>query len=422
MVSHCPDNQVKKIYDPLGFDLDAGHRILPKIIPFVFPSLLAEIVEREITRSLMMVDEDPSLTGIVEEEEELNNIEAKKEAMLSRHHSNQDDNDFTPPFGTPCEVSNSMDSPIAFTRRNIRSKPDAVVSSDSEEELVSVKQFNDTNNEEKMGADFCQYSVTADFSNFNGTCKSFDVSCVPESLIQQPSFVPETEIDNGSTLFSATVSCAHMSNNGSMIPELLPVEAGSDQTLEFFCNTSDINIESAHGEGVGDSHVERVESVTREHQVMDECSRMDFSRSAVSMEKPGDSVAIDFVQETWRKFRDCDMGLRQYVALEQKDTSQVLKLTSGMSNLISEADLLLSDCQAQICVSILIIHFLVARLMLWVHLLSTFSTRERVQFRTFVVFGSQRLRWKQIPRNGHTTGPFPPNSRFQSPTQPPKKG
>ncbi|KAM7507737.1 hypothetical protein LguiA_018190 [Lonicera macranthoides] len=352
-------NQVKKIYDPLGFDLDAGHRILPKIIPFVFPSLLAEIVEREITKSLMMVDENRSLTGIVEEEEEeLNNIEAKKEAMLSRHHSDQDDNEFTPPFGTPCKVSNSMDSPIAFTRRNIRSKPDAVVSSDSEEELVSVQQFNDTNNVEKMGADFCQYSETADFLNFNDfndfndTCKSFDVSCVPESLIQQPSFVPETEIDNGSTLFSATVSCAHVSNYGSMVPELLPVEAGSDQTLECFCNTGDINIESTHGEGVGDSHVEHVESVTREHQVMDECSRMDFSRSAVSMEKPGDSVAIDFVQETWRKLRDCDMGLRQYVTLEQKDTSQVLKLASGMSNLISEADLLLSDCQAQICDSL----------------------------------------------------------------------
>ena len=70
------------------------------------------------------------------------------------------------------------------------------------------------------------------------------------------------------------------------------------------------------------------------------------------MEKHSSGSVIDTVQETWRKFRDGHMDLKQYITPEQKNASQVLKQACGISNLISEADLLLNDCQPLICVRV----------------------------------------------------------------------
>ena len=86
---------------------------------------------------------------------------------------------------------------------------------------------------------------------------------------------------------------------------------------------------------------------------MDECSRMDCSRGVKSKNKPRSSGLLDSIQDTWRRIRGCHTDLRQYVTPEQKDASRVLKLAYGMSNLISEADILLGDCHPLICVSLL---------------------------------------------------------------------
>lgn len=63
-------------------------------------------------------------------------------------------------------------------------------------------------------------------------------------------------------------------------------------------------------------------------------------------------VASNTVRETWRRLRHSRMNLQQYAILEPKNASKVLNLAHGLSNLISEADMLLSDCQLLICVSI----------------------------------------------------------------------
>lgn len=453
---NCPDREVQSAYGPVVYDPDAGHRILPKIICCGFPSQLSEIVEKEITKTLQEMEETSSLTEIVEEEElynndlmtheiELESIEAKKEAMLSRHCSDQDGNELAGQFDTACEFSNSSGSPVAFSRRSVRKRIDTVLSSDSEEEcfsdrflVVPGKLFEDMDNEvhlevinktpshclatemsfnplteqllhsqgEKSGENYYPCSVIADCSNVNGICRSVDVSCVPES-----SFVPETQ------LFSETVSCGDVGNMADTvfanddfpvkginlnisppglyeIPILLrnsydtksvqeeeevadcrnnsaetaftkndfPIggidlnisPSGLHEVPILLRNSGDIITESVQEEEVADSHIECVES-PREYQGIDECSRMNFSRRSKFKKKPRSFVASDFVQETWRKLRHCHMDLQQYATLEHKDASKVLKLAYGMSNLISEADMLLSDCQLQICVSIYII-------------------------------------------------------------------
>uniref|UniRef100_A0A5B7B8E5 AAA+ ATPase domain-containing protein n=1 Tax=Davidia involucrata TaxID=16924 RepID=A0A5B7B8E5_DAVIN len=406
------DSKVQRAYGPLLFDLDAGHRILPKIIPWGYHSQLSETVEKEITRSLLMMEESSSLMEVVEEEElnhnEMQNsskmhkndpdsIEAKKEAMLSRHFCIHNEDEFAAQFPTACEFSNSSGSPVAFARRNVRRKLDTVLSSNSGDEwlddgfpVVSGIPYGDTNNEiflevnskspphclatercfnplseqllhsegQKLVENHYDCSEPADYTQLNGTCKSVEISCVPES-----SFVPETEINDGMVLFSRTVSCGHIADiaetvsaSSDLMQNLLPVEANDlnkslavlHKNSEMMGNTCDMDTESVEGEEVGDSHIERMESVPRGYQVMDECSRMDFRRIQC-MEKPRSWMVTDSVQETWRRLRVCHTDLRKYVTPELKDASHVLKLAYRMSNLISEADLLLGDCQPLIC-------------------------------------------------------------------------
>lgn len=104
-----------------------------------------------------------------------------------------------------------------------------------------------------------------------------------------------------------------------------------------------INGDSVNEE-VGDSQNEHVESVTREYPVMDECSRMAFTRGSKSLEDPRSWMVTNSVQETWRKLRGCHTDLRRYAILEQRDASQIVELTYKMSNLISEADQLRYNC------------------------------------------------------------------------------
>ncbi|CAO2834492.1 unnamed protein product [Amaranthus hypochondriacus] len=135
---------------PLMFDLKAGYRILPKLIPWELPSSLSEFIEAEVSKSFSRLDESHCLSGVIEEEEvgninvgntlklgigEKASIEAKKEEILSRNCSLQVDYDIIA-FNNTREFSNTSGSPVAFTRRNKRRKSDTVLS-DSEDETCN---------------------------------------------------------------------------------------------------------------------------------------------------------------------------------------------------------------------------------------------------------------------------------------------
>lgn len=395
------DRKAHKIYGPLSFDLEAGHQILPKIIPWDFPSQLSELVEKEIAKSLSKMEGDSSSMEVIKEEglhnKEMQNglemhdyekdsIEAKKEAMFSRNCSVLDGNGFAAEFDIGCELSNSSGSPATFTRRNVRRKLDTILSSNSEDEVFSdsfpvvshnlldgtdsgvfldidskfphcqesnncLNPFTDQllhSEEGKFEENRYQCSETASSLCIYDTCKSFDISRVPES-----SFVPETEMSGGTELLSVALSCGCVADIAETVSicndltqNLLQVEAknpeksvpGLSQNLETMINGDSVN------EEVGDSQNEHVESVTREYPVMDECSRMAFTRGSKSLEDPRSWMVTNSVQETWRKLRGCHTDLRRYAILEQRDASQIVELTYKMSNLISEADQLRYNC------------------------------------------------------------------------------
>ncbi|KAK6257507.1 hypothetical protein QUC31_000966 [Theobroma cacao] len=390
------DRKLQKTYGLLLFDMEVGHLVLPTLIPWDFPSLLSELVEKEIAKTLSMMEENSTLMDVMEEElensmpnrsemhnNEIDNIEAKKEVMLSRNLSIEDCGFINPSY-TAHEFYNSSGTPVSFSRRTRRRKLDVVMSSDSEDEhfnkqpsLVSDKNVNrelfigdcgllshcpnmqkcisplidellcsEAEKHEERGFQCSETAINLQTE----TCKSVDVSYVPES-----SFVPETEIVNGMELSSRTVfpETTEVSVSCEFTENLLPVEANDPgksvhnlvKASDILDSTCNVIAQGSHEMVVENSENEYDEAVSRGHAVMDECSRMDFNKRSFSREKLKNQLATDLVQKSWKNLRDNRADLSHYVDSEPKDALKILKLSSRISDLISQADQLLSKCQ-----------------------------------------------------------------------------
>ncbi|KAL8059670.1 hypothetical protein ABFX02_03G101700 [Erythranthe guttata] len=394
-------NEPHPTYWPVLFDLDAGHSILPKLIEWGYPSQLSELVAEEVVKSLALTEENYGLidTNMVEDlndyttanihmqDAEPDSIEVKKTAMLRLQGSLLDDDECAQ-FESNIELFDFSNSPIAFARQSSRRKNNTVLSSDSEDEfscrsipLVSaggdvnaevfnmdempIPQFLPTKIDQIPSVPIFHSEVDRleearfnlegriDCSIIEDTCRSPDISFVPES-----SFVPETEVIHEEDLYSITVSYGHFVNAdgaNSVLQIQDPItDFGSQSTTPFrllrkeqetLGHNSDTNTLCDYEEEVGDSLSKSEAHVPRGYQLLDECSRVDFMRSLKSFDKSEAEQVTDFVKETWKKLRGRCNNLRKYVSEEEKTACQALKLTHGMSNLISDADLLLKDCQ-----------------------------------------------------------------------------
>ncbi|XP_071716016.1 uncharacterized protein [Rutidosis leptorrhynchoides] len=364
--SQIKDSDVRISYAPLVFDTNAGHRVLPHIIPSGYTSKLSEMIENEIAKSTLLIEEDASFMDIIEEEDEIDletthNIDAKKDEMLRRHCSDQDANDY---------IIATNDLPN-FSRRTLQKKD--LISSDSEpcwnEGLVDVtddvnaqlfseikksrRKYNVVSDSEEEYFDdgLCPADSKLPFEgeNLDDTCHpSADVSCVPES-----SYVPETVIENGTIINSPMRSSGHVNVGIEDSPtnaDCAPVTMVEEDKVSVMA-VKDLCLDTApvNEEEIGDSNNESMETIPRDYQMMDECSRIDFSRKAESSNGHKTLGSTDIVQETWRKLRNCRNQLSEHVGTEENDTLEALGIAYGMTNLISDADLLLADCQSLTC-------------------------------------------------------------------------
>ncbi|XP_077250105.1 P-loop containing nucleoside triphosphate hydrolases superfamily protein isoform X2 [Tasmannia lanceolata] len=394
--------KMQHLYSPLQFDLDAGHRIIPKIVPWGFPSHLSNIIAEEISKTLSVAEENVSFVG--EEEEglksertpngnldmgnyEMDSIKARKEAMLSRNGSVHDCTDFSAQVNDADDIANASGSPVTFARRTVRRKLSTVLSSDSSDDNFCTGDlpamtnilFQNPNDEllpimsggcvqAPSNAQMCHSKIDKSEQNLfrgsDGACdphiydkyRSIDTSFVPES-----SFVPETEI-GGVGFLSRTISCGHYTGNlddvslssVNSIQSLTMVGFNSPAKIvesnkhaeAMLGNICELDTESVHGnEDLGHLQNEDEGAVTKRYPVMDECSRANFKDGFIPLGNSRCPPAVNFMQETWRELRNHHEDLKSYVNSEHIDISQIVKLTSGLTNLISEADVLLSCCQ-----------------------------------------------------------------------------
>ncbi|XP_030445181.1 uncharacterized protein LOC115667778 [Syzygium oleosum] len=385
---------VRKTYGPVLFDLESGHRILPKLMPWDFPSELCELIDKETSKSLTTMQDNSFLLGMIDEHLEDKDVQcpqrmdqneidlqSKKEAMLRRNCSIYDDEDLTIHFGTVGELSGNPGTPIAFSQQKGRKKLDIVLSSDSEDETFNhgyVTPMHEESPKVNSGAPTQEREIqnyVAPFSEkqcpcvggeaencllpcskrdinlqITDPCKSPDESCVPEST-----YVPETEIDDDMELSSRTYSCCGGEmgepyfDNG-LASDISPVKNGFcvkplsrlRRLSDMLANRCDVMEDSSHGVGE-DSQLGNVEAVDRGYQLMDECSRVDFNES--HRYQAGFRIESNLVQESWKRLRE---QLKNHVTKDEKDASQMIQIASRMSNLISEADLLRNNCQSVI--------------------------------------------------------------------------
>lgn len=388
-------NKQPTTYWPVPFDLDAGHHILPKIIHWDWPLQLSEVVAVEVVKSLTLMEETKSVMGQIKVDElnyystdnicmqniEQDPIEVKKATMLS--FQSLDEVECTP-FEADPELFDISCSPVAFSRKNSRRKVNTVLSSDSEDEfacgsipLVPAGEVHEMKNTylclstdmnqppaepvclsevDKLAEDRCQLPEIVDYSNVEDTCRSHDMP-----FISELSFVPETEIIQETELFSTTVTYGDFFNglesncifqDQDSIP-ILETAAGSQSSKSMHILQSGLemvgNNFDAVQEEVGDSLSKSEVDVPRGLQLFDECSRVDFVRKLESLDYAAADQQIDIVKETWKSLHNRCGDFKKYVTAEERTASQVLTFSHGISNLISEADLLLNDCNTLLC-------------------------------------------------------------------------
>ncbi|XP_023523707.1 uncharacterized protein LOC111787864 isoform X1 [Cucurbita pepo subsp. pepo] len=387
-------DKIQKKYGSLLFDLDAGHQILPVIMPWSFPSQLSVLLDKEITKSLLRMETTSCLLEARESEfyeEEMQNgqdyqnyensylLDAKKAAMLSRNGSIQDHNDFAVKFDAAHECSDISGTTIPLSSQKRRRRLDMVVSSDSEDVHVNKECSQVPNRDDSIllshqpappnyssqlngllyhttdntVEDNYPCSETAGGIDLNEMFMSVTTSYVPESI-----FVPETEIhdtemftemaSHGDAGASPEVSMNELSQN------VLSVEANSFNSpahpiqettavSENFCNV----FNSSREEGEEFSCNGHMENIIRTYPVMDECSRVDFNKFK-TIKKPDLNVSGDSVHKLWKQLRHHHLDLLgHHIVPEKQETVQIVELVHRMSHLISDSDLLFSSCQLQ---------------------------------------------------------------------------
>ncbi|MED6136964.1 hypothetical protein PIB30_060643 [Stylosanthes scabra] len=360
---YAKDQKVQTAYSSIPFDLEATQQILSKIIPWSFPSELSKLIEKEVAKSITITEENSCMQGLVTKEfhanerkidsdvqsMETNYVDAsKRKRCISKCSKSKSQ------YSTMFELSSCSGLQGVSYCQNCQEKP--LISSGSVnkdlndngqstyfEPSYSGQPF-EVNNEfpcnfqpetytsmsfHKIGCsglDDCKCSQTAEVACLTETSKSFDLSCVPE-LTYSNGTATENRIG---TTFS-TVSYGFLFPNN-----FTPFALSDYQGISNFPQ----KLEPL------DARIQESYSTEAVQDFRDECShgfkpKSEFDSDLIS--------ETDVVQNLWRKLRDGRVDLGQHGTAEHLGAIQVVKLVSGLSNLLSESDLLFRNHQEKQC-------------------------------------------------------------------------
>ncbi|MED6197474.1 hypothetical protein PIB30_056781 [Stylosanthes scabra] len=358
---YTKDQKVQTAYNSIPFDLEATHQILPKIIPWSFPSELSKLIEKEVANSITIMEENSCMQGLVTKEFHAN--ERKIDSDVQSMESNCVDASKGKRSISKCSKSKSQYSTMFELSSCSGLQGVSYCQNCQEKRLISSGSVNKDPNDNGQstyfepsysgqpfevskefsckfqsetytsmsfhkigcsGLDDCKCSETADVACLTETCKPFDLPCVPE-LTYSNGTATENRIG---TTFTA-VSSGLISGPTKSFPNSFTPFALSDY--------------------------QGISKFPQKLEPLDARIQESYSTEAVQDFKPNsefDSNLIsetDVVQNLWRKLRDGRLDLRQHGTAEQLGAIQVVKLASGLSNLLSESDLLFRNHQEKQC-------------------------------------------------------------------------
>lgn len=360
------------------------------MMPWSFPSELSKLIENEVSKSITIAETNSRWEGLVNKELCINDeqnslglqctgtgcLEPKVEVM-NRIEPIADCNEFDSQYSSITELSNCSGSPVTPSLQKDQGQLFVMSSDDMDKDPNSrhsvnvhdeayTRQTRESNTEsffkfllnqsyanmsfcellhsslEDSEEEHCKYLDTTYDACLNKIHKSPDLSRFPE-----PSFVSETaksevvspgqlsypvdvSLDNELKPFSFRV-CQPVAKVPKDKDLLVNTEIPKSSPRATSQDFTDVNMETASA------------------SVMDQCSQTDLKLDPKSVDCS--SITIDLVQNSWRKLRECQPDLRQHATSEQIGAIEIVKLASGLSDLISEADLLFRNHQQKQCVS-----------------------------------------------------------------------
>ncbi|XP_045830121.1 uncharacterized protein LOC123921561 isoform X2 [Trifolium pratense] len=395
---HGKDKKVQTVYGSLPFDLEAGHKILPKIIPWSFPSELSELIEKEVAKSITITENNSNWEGLANEElcinDKQNNLDVQcmetdylepKVEVSKRIAPITDCGEFESQYSAISELCNCSGSSVTSSWQNDQNNL-VVMSSDAmnkdpySRHSVDVhdeaykKQCLEGNREssfafllnqsyasmsfcellrsglENSEEEQCKYLETTYDACLNKTPKSLDMSCFPESrLVSETAIQNRIETKSGVVSYGDHLACPIDASLGN---EMTPFSFGVCQRLAKVPQDRDllVNTEIPKSSPRTTAHdlIDENMEIPTVYNTLDECSQTDVKLKSNFVDS-SQSMEIDLVQSFWTKLRDCRTDLKQHAASEQIGAIEVVKLASGLSNLISEADLLFCNHQQKQC-------------------------------------------------------------------------
>jgi hypothetical protein len=187
-------------------------------------------------------------------------------------------------------------------------------------------------------------NMSGSISQVCDTFMSHGVSCVPESsFIVEGTSASISDDDFLSRAVSNDLSTFHDSGTYTLFRTVFE---DNDNAKNVMAERQKV-VEDVVGE-TSEAYVEsfgrneQASCSTAGFQLMDECSRAE-SFWLLSGKKSNDSCKVEQVQDTWNRLRSCCPEFSHEVN-NNRSASGALKLASGVSDLISELDLMLSCC------------------------------------------------------------------------------
>ncbi|KAL6907527.1 hypothetical protein ACP4OV_002566 [Aristida adscensionis] len=380
----------KCVSGPFALDLDAIYSTVPKMLPWEFPCKLSEAVSIEIEKTILSAEEKRKELEVLELEglhlqvasplikgRSMAKTRKTKKSKLKRGHS-AECNNISPCKNDLDDFHDVADVPLPPDHQRKKTRPSMLLLSESDDDSADVDTSKDNKFTVAVGF-FPQssevphtqeqaissispfpsesrdtFGIADSFQNppesnmagsISQVCDTFmsqGVSCVPDSIVGGTSASISSD-DFLSRAVSNDLSAFY--NVGTEITSRIVLEDTSNvknlmaerqkDTEDVVAETSEVYVESF-------GRNEQASCSTAGFQLMDECSRAE-SIWLLSAKKANDSRKVEQVQDTWNRLRNCCPELRRETN-HNRAASGALKVASGVSDLISESDLMLSHC------------------------------------------------------------------------------
>ncbi|XP_039114182.1 uncharacterized protein LOC120249661 isoform X5 [Dioscorea cayenensis subsp. rotundata] len=375
------DDSKRCTYNPLPFDVSAAHLIMPRVIPWDFPCDLSEKIEEEISGSislfenLCLEDAKEHILCTIEmiDSSKIGNYNRNrnsKKSILKQKCSFPEFTDFSVDADRLEDFLDASDTPEELAQQRVKRRRCIILSSQSDDDPSTdevLPRENITVNHNSLILHDMRMPINIDVKEVHNqarpsssmVCESKmedticdtsglqDVSCVPESSfacaidankevdsLSVPDYASQTSVNLSDCPLVPVHSRADIDYMNDSVSESNKL---SEDNIGYNC---EVYLESVYGdEDVVMSHEHEEPQALSRSVVMDESGHVGSNMLApIKSSTP--------VQQKWQKLKSCREDLKSCLNSNHKDAYSIIKLSSQLTDLISQTDVMINGCNA----------------------------------------------------------------------------